>query len=573
MLMRGVSCGHDFNYHLLSWMEVARAWQHGLAYPRWIQDANYGAGEPRLIFYPPASWLLGAALGSIGSGIATGAASAAALWTAAPVLFVLLALSAGGACMYLLARQWVSAECAVFAACLYTVNPYALFVVYERSAYGELLAASALPLVVLFALRRSPSIAGLGLAMAAIWLSDLPAAVLASYMLAFLALAMALLERKAWPVLRAAGGMALGLGLSAFYIVPAAYEQAWVQISLAVTPGARVQDGFLFEHTGDILHDQVLRTASWIFAGEIAVAALAAGLALRQPSRSRARIALLALLPVILFLQFPVSMPVWRAAPELAFLQFPWRWTLVAAVAACFFLGMALGGGGTAQPARAAWTRRAGVVLAVLALIAGGERIFFQVCDDEDAVSARWAAFQAGPPAAGVEGSGTYTTRGANGDDIQQALPLVRVLQSAQGDEVGDEGKGDDTDTPNPKWVPNSAVAVKAKVTVTERNVEQWKIRIEGAPGGYAVLRLMDYPAWQVTLNGKAAGDRPQRPDGLMTIPLPAGSNNTPNMIEVRWKTTGDVIAGDAISLLSLLLLLPLAMGERRRAQLVREQP
>lgn len=541
-------------------MEVARAWRHGLAYPRWVQDANYGAGEARLIFYPPASWLLGAALGSLGAGIASGAAS----WTAAPIVFVLVAVSAAGACMYLLARQWASREGAVFAACLYAVNPYMLFVIYERSAYGELLAASVLPLVVLFALRRLPSIAMLGLAMAAIWLSDAPAAVLASYMLALLALAMALLERRAWPVLRAAGGMALGLGLAAFYIVPAAYERAWVQISLAVSPGARVQDGFLFGHTGDLLHDQVLHTASWIFAGVIAVAALAAGVALRQSSKSRARIALLALLPVILFLQFPISMPVWRAAPELEFLQFPWRWTMAASVAACFFLGMALSGGGAAmRPAWTAWARRAAVALAVLALVAGGERIFFQICDGEDAVLPRWAAFQAGPIAAGVEGSDQFMPQGADGADIQRGLPLVRVLQNPQGDEVNE----DETQTANPQWMPNAAGAIKVKVTATERNAEQWKIRIDGAPGGYAVLRLMDYPAWQVTLNGKAVEHRLHRPDGLMTIPLAARTDGVANVIDVQWKTTGDVIAGDAISLLSLLLLLALAMGERRRAQ------
>ena len=98
LFVQGNSCGHDFDFHLLSWMEVARAWHTGLVFPHWVQDANYGAGEPRLIFYPPASWLLGGLLGTISS------------WHAAPTLFVLLALLAGGGSMYLLAREWAPAK-------------------------------------------------------------------------------------------------------------------------------------------------------------------------------------------------------------------------------------------------------------------------------------------------------------------------------------------------------------------------------------------------------------------------------------------------------------------------------
>ena len=92
-----------------------------------------------------------------------------------------------------------------------------------------------------------------------------------------------------WPALRAVGGMALGLGLAAFYIVPGAFEQQWVQIDRAIAPGIRVEDSFLFAHTANAFHDQVLRTASWILIVELGVAILAAYLAWRKQAGGRAR--------------------------------------------------------------------------------------------------------------------------------------------------------------------------------------------------------------------------------------------------------------------------------------------
>ena len=376
LLVRGNSCGHDFDFHLLSWMEVARAWHAGLVYPHWVQDANYGAGEPRLIFYPPASWLLGGLLGMVTS------------WHAAPVLFVLLALLTAGGSMYLLAREWAPAEAATFAACLYVANPYAMFVAYERSAFGELLAAAWLPLMVLFALRRSGAMAPLGLSVAALWLTNSPAAVIGSYLLAVLALGMWIAEGRAWPALRAAGGMALGLGLAAFYIVPAAFEQRWVQIERAINPGMRVEDSFLFAHTANAFHDQVLRTASWILVLEFAGACVAAYLAWRSRAGGSARIVLTSMLPVILLLQWPASEVIWAHAPHLKFLQFPWRWLMALSVAGCALAAMAV-------VRQVRWrVLVAGLMIAAMAI--GSSLLFFQPCDDEDAVTAQLAGFRLG---------------------------------------------------------------------------------------------------------------------------------------------------------------------------------
>jgi hypothetical protein len=531
LFVRGNSCGHDFDFHLLSWMEVARAWHAGLLYPHWVQDANYGAGEPRLIFYPPASWLLGALLGIVTS------------WHAAPVLFVLLALLTAGSSMYLLTREWAPPEAATFAACLYVANPYAMFVAYERSAFGELLAAAWLPLMVLFALRRSGSVAPLGLSVAALWLTNSPAAVIGSYLLAVLALGMWIAEGRPWPALRAVGGMVLGLGLAAFYIVPAAFQQRWVQIERAITPGMRVEDSFLFAHTANAFHDQVLRTASWILVVEFAGACVAAYLAWKKRAGGSARIVLTAMLPFILLLQLPASEVIWKYAPHLKFLQFPWRWLMALSVAGC-----ALAGRAVVRQFR--WrVLVAGIMIAAMAI--GSSLLFFQPCDDEDAVTAQLAGFRLGQ---GTEGTDEYTPVRVDNAAVQQHLPLVRVLRSAQDDTA------DDTPADNPEWRAGDPGSIAAQVDARRRNGEHWIVSVVTPETGYAVLRLMDYPSWRVTVDGQPVKSRPLREDGLMAVPVNAGSH----VVEVQWAATRDVVAGRAVSAIALLALAVVAMRERK---------
>jgi len=165
----GNPSGHDFEFHMHSWMEVLSQWHTGIFYPRWAALAQYGYGEARFIFYPPASWTLGAALGAI------------LPWKAVPGAYVWLALTFAGCSMFLLARQWLSRRDAIFAAVLYAANPYFLLIVYWRSAFAELLAASFLPLLVLWIVRDRPARAmfvPLALTIAGVWLTNVPAAII-----------------------------------------------------------------------------------------------------------------------------------------------------------------------------------------------------------------------------------------------------------------------------------------------------------------------------------------------------------------------------------------------------------
>ncbi|MEA2264139.1 MAG: hypothetical protein QOJ51_6964, partial [Acidobacteriaceae bacterium] len=122
MVLHGPYCGDDYQFHLVSWLDAQQSWRHGIPYPHWTPSANYGAGEPRFVFYPPLTWMLGAALGLV------------LPWSLVAVAMTFLLLSATGFATFSLARQLLPDAPATLAACAALFSGYALFTAYERSA-------------------------------------------------------------------------------------------------------------------------------------------------------------------------------------------------------------------------------------------------------------------------------------------------------------------------------------------------------------------------------------------------------------------------------------------------------
>ena len=181
----------------------------------------------------------------------------------------------------------------------------------------------------------------------------------------------------------------------------------------------------------------------------------------------------------------------------------------------------------------------------------GGALLFFQPCDDEDAVAAQLAGFRQGQ---GTEGTDEYTPVGVDNSRVQQHLPLVRVLRAPQDD------TRDDTPADNPEWRAGDPGSIAAQVDARRQNGEHWKVSLVTPETGYAVLRLMDYPSWRVTVDGQPENGRPLREDGLMAVPVNAGSH----VIEVQWTATRDVVAGRIISAIALLGLAVVVGWERK---------
>ena len=332
LLIKGNVAAHDLQFHVASWNEVAQQWRHGIAWPRWAAGANYGFGEPRFIFYPPASWLLGGFL---------------ALWLpirAVPAAFSFIAFFAAGAGMFTLTRRYLSPRFALAAAVLYGINPYHLITVYWDFRVAEMLASAMFPVAILFALRcvkDSRAIIGLAITVAAVWLMNAPAAVMLMYSLALLLLMIAFIERSVGALVRGAVGIALGLGLAAFYIVPAAYEQSWVNIYGIFGSGLTPKENFLFSVATDPPHTYFNFLVSGIALEQVALFAFVVAIAWRAHLRTAWMAGIAAIGVAAALMMFGISSPLW-SLPKMQFVQFPWRWMLVLNLALCLIGMLAL---------------------------------------------------------------------------------------------------------------------------------------------------------------------------------------------------------------------------------------
>jgi len=550
LFLRGIPSGHDFMFHAASWLEAETQWKQGVLYPRWAEWANYGYGEPRFIFYPPLSWMLGGALGLV------------LPWVAVPGVLIGLSAFLAAISMYLFARRWASQMGAIIAAVFYAANPYALVVAYLRSDFAEALAAALYPLALLAAfdlvlgarpaeplvqpsVRRSAALGAA--AFAAIWLTNAPAGVLASYSLALVFALGAWLRRSLRPALAGAATLALGFLLSGFYLMPAAVEQRWVQISASLSVGLQPADSFLFTRTADEEHTVFNLIVSLVAVGMILLAGIAAPLTRRAQGAARKAAArqawwlLLALAAVSSCLMLRWSSPLWTWLPKLAFLQFPWRWLFVLAAPMACFLAMAV----DRTRRRALWTA------ALLALFAGtGWRLARQAWwSTPDIAVLRQAVDQE----QGYEGTDEYDPLGDDRTELKPGAPRVALLDEppalAQADARNDSPDG-------------GADPGAARIRVALWQPEDKLVVVETSAPRRVALRLLNYPAWRVTLNGRVV--QPERPEQTVQMLIPVGQGES--RIHAVFRRTPDRTAGLVLSAAGLVVWLVLVGMPRHKS-------
>jgi len=510
----GVPSGHDAEFHLYSWLEVLRQWHEGVVYPRWAALAQFGYGEPRFVFYPPASWTIGALLSAISPGLL------------APAVYIWLCLAAAGSAMFALARRWLEPRDALFAAVLYTVNPYHLVIVYWRSAMAELLASCLFPLLLLSVLRaqekRRYGFAGMVAVLAAGWLVNVPAAILMQYSFALLVVLVAWLWRSPEFLLKGALAVAMAAALSAFYLVPAAMEQRWISVQELTNEGYTPRDNFLFAHTPDVEHDAFLKMVSVVACVEIGVALAALGLANKLRRENRPAWWMLGGWTITAsLLMLPISVWIWDFAPKMAFMQFPWRWLLPLGVCLALLVTAAL----------QRWTLRAfacGLLLGVI--VFAWQRMqapWWDGAADLQEASDNVAT------GAGYEGAPEYAPVGTDASAVDKEARAVML-----------DGTG------------------QAAIRVQRWDEQEREFTVDMQKAGQVALKLFQYPAWRVEVNGQPVTVEVREDTGQMLVQLDAGMNH----VRVHYLWTRDRWLGLGISLLAALVFAALILGEFRHS-------
>jgi len=509
--------------HLHRSAAVARSWSSGLLWPRWFPAVYQGLGAPTFHYYSPLFYQVVAPLHLLGLAL-----------DLAAKLAITLFFVASGLATWAWLRRLLGPIAGLAGATLYLAQPLLFREYYFQGDYPQLLALLWLP-VVLWAFTRLYLDDGwlyrlaAPLSLALLVLAHNITAMMGAGLLALYSLALLLWRRDGAGWLRLLLGAVLGLGLSAFFWLPALADADLVRVH-------NLQEGFFhfsqyFLSWRDLVaappvldsraanppFPHMLGWAAWL--------ALATGIVavftslVRRSGWTAGRFwatAGLAFVALCLFLSQASSAFLWERVPLLALIEFPGRWLGPAA------LGVALVGGAAtvAWGERRAWLLLLGLIL-VVALTSA---VFFFPHQPFRTITAYTArntqAYERHSNAWGLTSGNEFLPRWA-GPPQPQAARLA-------GRKHLPEGADWLWETPDrARLQPGAGSAL---------------------PSGPLVLPVHYFPAWQALAGGATLPLEPSE-DGLVGVTLtqPAGE------LTLRWQGTFWQKVGQWLSLIALL--------------------
>ncbi|HEY6946834.1 MAG TPA: hypothetical protein VI431_16975, partial [Candidatus Acidoferrum sp.] len=340
------------------------------------------------------------------------------------------------------------------------------------------------------------------------------------------------------PLWRGFGGLALGFGLAGFYLVPAAYEQRWVNIDQALSSGLQPAQNFLYTLINDPEHNLFNWTASNVAILLMVVTGIAALLAKRDGKHTQDAgnteaagkpwLALLLLSAAATFLMIRPSAILWSLLPKLRFIQFPWRWMGILAVPYAYF------GAAAVVRHRARWIW----LIVVIVSVAGAAAFLVRrAWWDSDDIPVLQEAIANGK---GFDGTDEYDPAKDDHTNLPTKAPQVQILPA----------KGAKASPP------------KAEIRIMRWTAEEKELSVTSPHELRLAVRLLDYPAWRVEVNGRPV--IPESPETTAQIILPLAART--QHIRIKFVDTRDRVWGKVISGVAGLafFMLLLARGAKR---------
>jgi hypothetical protein len=530
---------HDMFVHY----DQMRSFYNGLAageiYPRWEEDTNRGFGAPTTSYYPPGVYYLTSAFYAVTRD-----------WLRALLDAHLAMMIAAAAALYIYARQVMGRGAAMAAMAAYIILPYHMADQYQRGAMAELLAFVWMPLMLLFGerLMKTPlqarqrsmqfNIVGLAASYGAFLWSHPPTAY--QFTLGFGVYVLVLgVMRKEWKGLVAvAGAMALGIGLAAVYLLPAAIEQNLIHKEY-VTQMWPYHKTYIFVHdlyNADV-HSGFFKLIDWVWITGTAVIAVGAitllwlkrGALTSSPALKQRVLSWVILGGLASFMMTSASMPVSKLIPKLDIGVFAWRMLAITT------LVVALIAGAFTQAAIDAAARRS-----------RSERLLF----------ASLAAFII---VGGIGFSGVAVARPM----IEAAVfePEPEHLNWAT---IPSSAPADASELPDD--VPKAELATEENGEVV---VEEWKpqhriVRADLKDDDELLIRTFNFPGWTAAVDGQQVPIKTAEELGDMEIDMRAGTHRvTLDFLETPVRRAFRIVTLCSFVFLIVLGLAPFARRTR----------
>lgn len=324
--------------------EMAKALSYGQFPVRWVPDLGYGYGYPIFNFYAPLPYYVGAFFKLLGF---TAIDSTKFMYASGIILAVIL--------MYIFVNE-LSGNCeALIASALYTYAPYHAVNIFIRGAVGEYYAYGFIPLVLygitkIFKGKTREGITWGSAGLTGILLSHNIMGMISLYFLAggfiFYFIYLILTKKKHSVTINLLLMILLGIGLSAFFILPAYTEKNYTKVGMLTRDGSDFKRHFVYL-------DQ-LWNSSWGYGGSTPgredgmsfklgkihiLLAMLSFISLfiikRKQNNNLIKINLIFIIIFLIsvYLMLEYSSWIWQLLPDFAFIQYPWRFLNFSAAA------------------------------------------------------------------------------------------------------------------------------------------------------------------------------------------------------------------------------------------------